>query len=113
MNDSNTIHSLNDMLGRNVFVQTATWFYVGRLEGFGHEELCLVDASCITCTGTQFNEFLNEGPRPEGVIKSGAVYPGTVAEPFPDPILIMRGGVISVTLWRHPVPVVTPDPVPL
>ena len=78
-------HSLP--VGEKVIVRTVTHYYTGRLAAVTATDIVLEDAAWIADTG-----------RWADVLQSGC--PNEV-EPFLDPVIVSRGAIVDVTLWRN------------
>jgi len=77
-------------VGADVFIRTVTHNYTGRISMVLPDALLLVDAAWIACSG-RFHNALKDGDLDE-------------VEPIPGPVEIMRGAIIDVTPWEHPLP---------
>lgn len=77
-------------VGKNYFIRTATYFCTGKLVAIYPQELVLETAAWIADTG-RFNEALRTGNFHE-------------VEPFVEPIIVNRMGIIDATHWTHPLP---------
>lgn len=77
-------------IGKAYFIRTATYACTGLLVAIYKEELVLKDAAWIADTG-RFHDALKNGVFAE-------------IEPFVNPIIVSRGGIIDATEWQHPLP---------
>lgn len=77
-------------VGQTIIVTTVGRIYVGRLKAYDPSHLQLEDAAWVADQGRVNESLLN----------------GTLAEvePYPDPMLVQRGVVTDITLWRHELP---------
>jgi hypothetical protein len=78
------------VIGESYFIRTATYASVGRLIAIFPQELVLEDASWIPDTG-RFHDALRDGNFEE-------------VEPFINPVIVNRGGIIDATIWHHELP---------
>lgn len=85
---------LSLLIGKNVFVRTATYAYTGRLIAVTDRDLALEDAAWIADSG-----------RWATTLKNGFGDNAEI-EPYPDghPVVIERTCLIETTLWPHPLP---------
>ncbi len=81
-------------IGKNYFVQTVTYAFVGRLSGLNENELRLDDPSWIADTGRFSNAFK------EGFEKQSS----SEIEPLPDPVIIGRNAITHVIKYNHDLP---------
>lgn len=80
--------TINNFIGKNVFLRTVTHHYTGRLTAVSKRWLTLEDAAWIADDG-RFSACLANGTPTE-------------IEPFPaGPVLIGAGSVIDLTSWAH------------
>jgi hypothetical protein len=77
-------------IGDAVFIQTVTYFYLGKVASVAFDEIVLDNATCVYDTG-RLSEYLQTGRI-------------SASEPFLDPVSISRAAVVAVTKWRHPLP---------
>ena len=77
-------------IGKSYFIQTATLYYTGRLVAIYDHELVIEDAAWIADTG-----------RLSKALKTGEFHE---IEPFEQPVIVPRGGIIGVTNWPHALP---------
>jgi hypothetical protein len=73
-----------------VVVTTVGRIYLGRLVAYDPSHLLLEDASWLADMG-RVHEALERGTFQE-------------VEPYPDPMLVFRGVISDLTLWRHALP---------
>ena len=78
------------IVGEKYFIRTATYHHVGRLSAIYENELVLSEASWVADSG-RFNNALVSGELNE-------------VEPFVNPVIIARGGIIDVTVWDGELP---------
>jgi len=77
-------------LGKAYFIRTVTLYYTGRLVRITDTDLVLEDAAWIADTGRFFN-----------ALKTGVL---NEVEPYVNPAIVPRGGIIDATVWDHPLP---------
>lgn len=77
-------------VGSKVFIRTVTSYFTGRVKGISKDEFLLEEAAWVADTD-RFGKALLEGTLGE-------------VEPYPDPIIVNRGAIVEVTLWRHELP---------
>lgn len=78
-------------IGKNYFIRTVTFYYIGTLRRVTQQELVLEDAVWVADTG-RFHQAMTDGTLSE-------------IEPFgKGEVIIGRGAVIDATLWNHMVP---------
>lgn len=77
-------------VGKQYFVQTVTYFYLGQLSAEYGDTIVLSNASWIPDTG-RYNEFIS-GQEPKEV------------EPCKNPVIIHKGALLSATLWEGTLP---------
>ena len=76
--------------GEKYFIRTVTMHYTGLLLEVTPTELLFGDAAWIADSG-RFSDALREGSLDE-------------VEPFPDKVIIPRGGIIDASIWKHALP---------
>lgn len=76
--------------GKAVIIRTVTNYYTGRITAVTDYDIVLEDAAWIADTG-----------RWADALKTGKL---NEVEPFADPVIVPRGGVIDITIWRHALP---------
>ena len=81
-------HSLH--VGDCVLIRTVTMAYTGRIVAITDSDIVLEDAAWIACTA-RYNDTLTTGALAE-------------VEPYPDGVIVARGGLIDVAPWTHPFP---------
>lgn len=77
-------------IGEKYLIRTVTQYHTGRLKAVYPQELVIEEAAWITDTGRFFN-FLDKGI-------------ATEIEPFIDDIIVSRGAIVDVTVFRHELP---------
>ena len=77
-------------VGKAYLIRTVTLYYTGRITSITDSDLVLSDAAWIADTG-RFSSALDTGKLNE-------------VEPFRNPVIIPRGGIIDATLWEHALP---------
>ena len=82
--------TITDLVGKNVFVRTVTYFYTGRLTDNTDGFLTLRDAAWIAETG-RFATTLEKGTFSE-------------IEPYPDAVLVAIGSIVDICEWSHDLP---------
>jgi hypothetical protein len=78
------------VIGKAYLIRTVTMYYTGKLVSITDYDLVLDDAAWIADTG-RFSEALKAGVLNE-------------VEPFINPVIIPRGGIIDATEWSHALP---------
>ena len=78
------------VLGAAVIVRTVTHYYTGRIVLLTEHEIVLDEAAWVADTGRWAN-----------ALSTGSL---VEVEPFPGIVLVMRGAVIDVSPWAHPLP---------
>ena len=81
-------HSL--VTGTSVFVRTVTYHYTGRIVAITDSDIVLEDAAWVADSG-RFANALATGTLNE-------------VEPYPDRVIIARGGIVDCCEWKHPLP---------
>ena len=81
-------HSLT--VGEKVLIRTVTMTYTGRIESITQSDLVLRDAAWVASVG-RYAAALSTGELDE-------------VEPYPDRVVVCRGGIIDVAPWDHPLP---------
>lgn len=81
-------------VGNNVFVQTVTFAYLGKVKAVTKEALILEEVSWVSDTH-RFSTFLAQGPQQESEI-----------EKFPEGMdsRIERATIVNSVKWPHPLP---------
>lgn len=79
-------------IGKKYFVRTVTYHLIGELIHVDKNELLFRDASWVASSG-RFSNALVTGKLAE-------------VEPFLDPVIMGRGGIIDASEWRHELPTV-------
>ena len=77
-------------IGRQYLIRTVTLYYTGILTRITETDLVLENAAWIADTG-RFSTALKTGSLSE-------------VEPFVDPVIVPRGGIIDATNWPHALP---------
>jgi hypothetical protein len=86
--DQEKSHSIE--VGKSYLIRTVTLHYTGRVERVTESDIALSDAAWIADTG-----------RYSDSVKTGSL--GEV-EPYPDGVVVCRGGVIDLVEWKHDLP---------
>lgn len=77
-------------IGTAYLIRTVTMFVLGRVTEIYEQELVLEDASWVADTG-RFHNALVTGKLNE-------------VEPFPEAVIVGRGGIIDAVPWTHSLP---------
>lgn len=85
---SSQSHSLP--VGKQVIIRTVTHYYTGRIVAVTDSDCVLEDAAWIADTG-RWSDALRNSTANE-------------VEPYIDPVIISRGTIVDVTLWRGKLP---------
>ena len=80
---------ITQLIGKNVFIRTVTFYYTGRLVSVT-DWLHLESAAWIADTG-RFSDAMKNGTLNE-------------VEPFPADCWIAAGSVIDISEWKHELP---------
>ena len=88
MNENN--HSFE--VGQTYLIRTVTLHYTGRLVKITETDVVLEEAAWIASTG-RYHECLRDGLL---VLEE--------VEPYPDRVIVGRGGIIDAARWDHPLP---------
>jgi len=83
-----TSHSIE--VGQPYLIRTVTMAYTGRVVAVTDSDIVLEDAAWIADTG-RYHEALTKGSLNE-------------VEPYPDRVLVSRGGLIDMAPWSHNLP---------
>ena len=82
------MHSLE--IGKAYLIRTVTMAYTGRVVAVTDTDIVLENAAWIADTG-RYHEALVDGSLNE-------------VEPYPDQVIVGRGGLIDAAQWSHPLP---------
>ena len=88
MNTKQDNHSLK--IGEKVFIRTVTMHFTGQITAITESDIVLKDAAWIADSG-RFSHALSTGELNE-------------VEPYPDGVIISRGGLIDISPWNHKLP---------
>lgn len=77
-------------IGKTYLIRTVTMMYTGKLLAITETDLLLGDAAWIADSG-RYASALKEGTLSE-------------VEPYPDQVIVSRGGIIDGAEWDHPLP---------
>lgn len=81
-------HSMH--AGESVLIRTVTFYYTGKIIAITASDIVLSEAAWIPDTG-RYADALKTGKLNE-------------VEPFPDSVIIPRGGIIDIAPWAHALP---------
>ena len=79
------------VIGEKYLIRTVTMTHIGKLKAVYENELLLENDSWIASTG-RFHDTIKGG---EDMLDE--------VEPFVDDVIIGRGSIVDMTLWRHSV----------
>lgn len=79
-------------IGGKYMFRTVTHIVLGRVLGYGEQEILLEDASWIADTG-RYHDFLKNG-----------ILSNTEVEPYITKTGVGRGAIVDFTLWAHDLP---------
>ena len=86
----NGISSHSLVIGESYLIRTVTMTFTGRVVAITDTDLVLADAAWIASTG-RYSAALTTGVLDE-------------VEPYPDGVIVGRGGLIDAVPWAHPLP---------
>ena len=81
-------------IGKNYFIRTVTFFYVGKLKAVYDDVLVLSEASWVADTG-RFHNALKSGLESQS---------SSEIEPFVNDVLISRGALVDATVYDFDLP---------
>ena len=85
------INAFSQLLGKNIFIRTVTYHYIGKLVSTDTGFLKIKDASWIADSG-RWSDALKTGELSE-------------VEPFPDGIILVNASsIVDVCEWKHDLP---------